>query len=52
LDNTSAWSDEHQWVKKHLGAAAKKRLIPSQHKQLNRGDYLFDDSTGNGVAEF
>ena len=51
-DNSSAWSDKHQWVKKHLGETAKKRLILSQHKHLNRGDYLIDDRTVNGAGEF
>ena len=51
-DNTSAWSDKHQWVKKHLGVSARKRLILSQHKHLNLGDYLIDDRTVNGAAEF
>ena len=50
--NTSAWSDKHQWVKKYLGLPAKKRLILSQHKNLNRGDYLIDDRRVNGAAEF
>ena len=50
--NTSAWSDKHQWVKKYLGISAKKRLILSQHKHLNRGDYLIDDRRVNGAAEF
>ena len=51
-DNSSAWSDKHQWVKKYLGETAKKRLILSQHKHLNRGDYLIDDRTVNGAGEF
>ena len=36
----------------HLGDAAYKRLILTHHKDLNRGDYLIDDSVKNGVAEF
>lgn len=50
--NSSAWSDKHQWVKKYLGVSAKQRLILSQHKHLNRGDYLIDDRKVNGAAEF
>jgi 5'(3')-deoxyribonucleotidase len=37
---------------KYLGDAAYKRLILSHHKDLLRGDYLIDDSTKNGVADF
>ena len=48
----SAWSDKHKWVKKYLGETAKKRLILSQHKDLNRGGYLIDDRTVNGAGEF
>ena len=51
-DNSSAWSDKHQWVKKHLGKAAKRRLILSQYKHLNRGDFLIEDRTVNGAGEF
>lgn len=50
--NTSAWSDKHQWIKKYLGEAAKGRLILSQHKHLNLGNYLIDDRTVNGVLAF
>ena len=51
-ENPSAWADKLQWVKKHLGAPAWKRLILSHHKNLNRGDYLIDDRTKNGAAAF
>jgi 5'(3')-deoxyribonucleotidase len=51
-NNTSAWSDKLEWVKKSLGKAAYKRLIISHHKDLNRGDYLIDDRTKNGAGEF
>ncbi len=51
-NNPSAWSDKLEWVKKHLGQVAYKRLILTHHKNLNRGDYLIDDRTKNGAAEF
>ena len=51
-ENGSAWSDKLAWVKLHLGAPAWKRLILSHHKNLNRGDYLVDDRTKNGVDRF
>lgn len=50
--NPSAWSDKLLWVQKYLGDVAYKRLILSHHKDLNRGDYLIDDRTKNGAAEF
>lgn len=51
-DNPSAWHDKLLWVKEHLGSSAYKRLILSHHKNLNLGDYLIDDRTKNGAAEF
>ena len=50
--NPSAWSDKLLWVKRHLGAAAYKRLILTHHKDLNRGDFLIDDRTKNGADRF
>jgi len=50
--NPTAWCDKLEWVKKHLGDAAYKRLIISHHKNLNKGDYLIDDRIKNGAAEF
>ncbi len=51
-ENPSAWSDKLLWVKEHLGEPAYKRLILTHHKNLNRGDYLVDDRTRNGVDAF
>ncbi len=51
-NNPSAWSDKLEWVKKHLGTPAFKRLILSHHKNLNRGDFLIDDRTHNGADKF
>ena len=51
-NNPSAWCDKLEWVKTHLGPAVKKRLILSHHKDLLRGDYIIDDNTNNGVADF
>ena len=50
--NPSAWSDKLEWVKKHLGEVAYKRLILTHNKHLNKGDYLIDDRTKNGASEF
>jgi len=51
-ENPTAWSDKLEWVKRHLGAAAHKRLILSHNKHLNRGHYLVDDRPNNGAEEF
>ena len=50
-DNSSAWSDKRDWVVRHLGEAAEKRLILTHHKNLVRGDIIIDDRTKRGVAE-
>jgi FMN phosphatase YigB (HAD superfamily) len=50
--NDSAWSHKAEWVKKHLGVVAYKRLIITHHKNLNKGDYLIDDRTKNGAGLF
>ena len=50
--NISSWSDKAAWVQEHLGDSAKKRLILSHNKNLNIGDYLIDDRTANGAAQF
>jgi 5'(3')-deoxyribonucleotidase len=51
-ENATAWSDKLDWVKRHLGDSAYKRLILSHHKNLNRGDFLIDDRTKNGADQF
>lgn len=51
-NNPSAWSDKLEWVKRYLGEVCYKRLILSHHKNLNAGDYLVDDRTVNGAADF
>ncbi len=50
--NPSAWTDKVLWIQKHLGDRAHKRLILSHHKHLNRGHFLVDDRTKNGVDKF
>jgi 5'-nucleotidase len=50
--NDTAASDKVRWVKKYLGEVAHKRLILSHHKHLNKGDYIIDDRTKNGVEFF
>jgi 5'(3')-deoxyribonucleotidase len=56
--STSPWENDYalvsklNWVKDYLGDKAYKRLILTHHKNLNNGDYLVDDRTKNGAAEF
>ena len=50
-DNYTAWSDKLEWVKKHLGDKAYKRLILSHHKHLNTGEFLIDDRPNNGAKD-
>jgi 5'-nucleotidase len=50
--NPSAWSDKLIWVKEYIGENAKKRLILSHNKNLNKGDFLIDDRLANGAGEF
>jgi 5'-nucleotidase len=51
-DNDTAASDKVSWVKKYLGEYAHKKLILSHNKHLNRGHYIIDDRTKNGVDKF
>jgi len=51
-ENSSAWSDKLEWVKKYLGDVAWKRLILSHHKNLNSGAFLIDDRDKNGASDF
>lgn len=50
--NPSAWIDKLLWVKKHLPKVARKRLILSHNKHLNKGNYLIDDRKANGAEDF
>ena len=51
-ENDTALADKLNWVKKHLGKVAYKRVIFSHNKHLNTGDYLIDDRIANGAGEF
>jgi 5'-nucleotidase len=50
-NNPDGWIHKREWVEKYI-PKAKKRLILSHHKNLNRGDYLIDDSHYRGQADF
>ena len=55
--STAPWSNPESlteklyWVKEYL-PKAYKNVIFSHHKNLNIGDYLIDDSLGNGASDF
>lgn len=49
--NPTSFVEKVEWVKEYL-PNAYKNVIFSHHKDLNRGDYLIDDSIKNGAAEF
>ena len=51
-ENSTALQDKQNWVKKYLKDDAKKRLIFSHHKNLNKGDFLIDDRTKRGAKDF
>ena len=51
-ENPTAASDKVKWVKTYLGPKAKKRLILSHHKNLNRGNIIIDDRLKHGVDDF
>lgn len=51
-DNPSAWLHKIEWVRKHLGTVAFKRLILTHRKDLNKGHYLIDDREANGAKDF
>jgi 5'(3')-deoxyribonucleotidase len=50
--NPSAWPNKLLLVQKYMGEAAYKRLILSDNKNLNDGDYLMGDRTKNGADRF
>lgn len=59
-NNSTAWSDKLEWVKKHLDFIVpgddapyfKKRLILSHHKDFCTGDFLIDDRPKHGAKDF
>jgi 5'-nucleotidase len=48
--NHAAVGDRLQWIKKYLGEPICQRLILTQYKNLNIGDYLIDAGTDCGVV--
>ena len=51
LSNPNSFVEKVEWVKEYL-PNVYKNVIFSHHKDLNRGDYLIDDSIKNGAAKF
>ena len=52
MDNNTALQDKQNWVKKYIGKKANKRFIFSNHKNLNKRDFLIDDRSKKGAAQF
>ncbi len=51
-NNTSAWTEKALWVQKYLPEVARKRLILTHRKDLNKGQFLIDDRLKHGVENF
>lgn len=51
-DLPESYTDKRLWLEKHFGEFAKDRLILTNRKDLNIGDYLIDDRTKNGADKF
>ena len=50
--NPSAWRSKVEWVHRHLGDEAYKRLTITHRKDLVFGHYLIDDRPNNGAKDF
>jgi|LakMenEpi03Aug12_release.lakeMendotaPanAssembly.Ray.scaffolds.fasta_scaffold00957_24 5'-nucleotidase len=51
-ENPSSFIDKRLWIDEKFGSIAYKKLILSNNKSLNLGNYLIDDRTANGSTEF
>lgn len=49
---SESYSNKREWIEKHFGELAEKRLILTHRKDLCIGDYLVDDRLRNGVDQF
>jgi 5'(3')-deoxyribonucleotidase len=47
-----SYMDKRHWIQRYFGEEAKDRLILSQRKELNFGEYLVDDRLANGAEKF
>lgn len=50
--NPPAAMDKRFWIEKHFGNLFHKRLFITHRKDLLIGNYLVDDSLGNGAKDF
>jgi len=50
--NISAGKEKRVWIGTNFGNMAKKKLILTHNKGLQKGKYLIDDRIANGVADF
>lgn len=50
--NLNSYTEKAYWILEHLGFDTLKRLDISCDKSLHIGDYLIDDSDGDGQLEF
>ncbi|MDR0887114.1 MAG: hypothetical protein LBM97_00225 [Candidatus Nomurabacteria bacterium] len=54
--NASVWFDKVNWIKRYFGEDKPdplyKKLILTNNKGLNKGDFLVDDNCKNGVDNF
>jgi 5'(3')-deoxyribonucleotidase len=46
-----SFMDKRIWIERYFGKLATNRLILTQRKGLNIGEYLVDDRTWNGAGE-
>ena len=51
-ENPDALTHKRLWLEKYFGTIFYKKAIFTHRKDLLIGDYLIDDRTKNGAAEF
>lgn len=50
--NPACYSGKRIWVEKNLGEKYVNKLIITPHKNLNKGDFIVDDTLQKGVDKF
>lgn len=50
--NPEASTDKRYWIERYFGNLFHKKMIITNRKDLLMGDYLIDDSKGNGAKDF
>lgn len=51
-NNPTSATEKIIWIKKYFGDIFDKKIFITHRKDLLIGDYLIDDTMGNGAAEF